>query len=58
MATNNVLNEAIKKLSQANVVLREKINRTCDKAHAEKYKQEMTKNQAMILDYQFRLQYD
>ena len=56
MASKNVLNEAINKLVSANAILLEKCMK--DKANAENYRKEITKNQSMILDYKFRLEYD
>jgi len=56
MASKNVLSEAINKLVSANSILLEKSMK--DKANAENYRKEITKNQSMILDYKFRLKYD
>ena len=54
MATKGVLKEAIRKLQHANVVLREKAY----KAHGKdktRILSEISRNESMILDYEFRL---
>ena len=56
MASKNVLSEAINKLVSANAILLEKCMK--DKANAENYRKEITKNHSMILDYKFRLEHD
>ena len=56
MASKNVLSEAINKLVSANAILLEKSMK--DKANAENYRKEITKNQSMILDYKFRLEHE
>lgn len=58
MASKNVLTEAINKLVASNSSLRERINKTDDKKKRDEYLKEITKNESMILDYKFRLQYD
>ena len=56
MASKNVLREAINKLEAANMTLREKLHETSDKGKKNTIEKEMAKNQAMILDYNFRLE--
>ena len=58
MASKNVLSEAITKLVSANVVLREKLRTLSDKKKADECLKEITRNEAMILDYKFRLAHD
>ncbi len=58
MASKNVLAEAITKLVNANTALREKIHTLSDKKKADECLKEITRNEAMILDYKFRLEYD
>ena len=58
MASKNVLAEAITKLVNANAALREKIHTLSDKKKADECLKEITRNEAMILDYKFRLEYD
>lgn len=58
MASNNVLNEAINKLEIANMTLRKKMHDTNDKTKADVYHKEIIRNQAMILDYKFRLEHE
>lgn len=58
MASKNVLAEAITKLVNANATLREKIHTLSDKKKAEECLKEIKRNESMILDYKFRLEYD
>jgi predicted metal-dependent RNase len=58
MASKNVLSEAITKLVSANVVLKEKLRTLSDKKKADECLKEITRNEAMILDYKFRLEHD
>jgi hypothetical protein len=58
MASKNVLSEAITKLVSANVVLREKLRTLSDKNKADECLKEIKRNEAMILDYKFRLEHD
>ena len=58
MASKNVLAEAITKLVNANAALREKIHTLSDKKKADECLKEITRNEAMILDYKFRLEHD
>ena len=58
MASKNVLSEAITKLVSANVVLKEKLRTLSDKNKADECLKEITRNEAMILDYKFRLAHD
>ena len=58
MASKNVLTEAINKLVNANIILTEKINKTSDSSKIEELRKEISRNQAMILDYKFRLEYE
>jgi cell division protein FtsB len=58
MASKNVLAEAITKLVNANAALREKIHTLSDKKKADECLKEIKRNEAMILDYKFRLDYD
>lgn len=58
MASKNVLAEAITKLTNANATLREKMHTFSDKKKVDECLKEITRNEAMILDYKFRLEYD
>ena len=58
MASKNVLAEAITKLVNANADLREKKNKKSDKKKADECLKEIKRNEAMILDYKFRLEHD
>jgi len=58
MASKNVLSEAITKLVNANVVLREKLHTLSDKNKADECLKEIKRNESMILDYKFRLEHD
>lgn len=58
MASKNVLAEAITKLTNANAALREKMYKFPDKKKADECLKEITRNEAMILDYKFRLEHD
>jgi predicted P-loop ATPase/GTPase len=60
MASKNVLAEAITKLVNANAALREKMHTfsISDKKKADECLKEITRNEAMILDYKFRLEHD
>ena len=57
MASKNVLAEAITKLVNANAALREKIHTLSDKKKADECLKEIKRNEAMILDYKFRLEH-
>jgi cell division protein FtsB len=54
MATKGVLTCAVDKLEQANLVLRQKLS-TLQGKDKENVLKEIARNEAMILDYQFRL---
>jgi hypothetical protein len=54
MATKGLLIQAVKKLEQANMSLREKLS-NAPKADKNKILNEIARNDSMILDYQFRL---
>ena len=56
MPNKNVLETAIRKLTEANHSLMKKMSETNDERKKEKYSKEITKNNAMILDYKFRLE--
>ena len=58
MASKNVLAEAITKLVNANISLREKIHNASDKNESDKYLKEIAKNESMILDYKYRIDHD
>jgi hypothetical protein len=57
MATKGVLTQAVKKLEHANMILREKLSKA-PKVDKDKILNEITRNDSMILDYQFRLKND
>lgn len=57
MASKNVLTQAINTLVAANIELLKKSQSTDDEAKKEMLHKKITKNQSMILDYKFRLQY-
>jgi hypothetical protein len=54
MATKGVLTQAVKKLEHANMILREKLSKA-PKADKDKILNEITRNDSMIMDYEFRL---
>lgn len=58
MATKNVLTEAINTLVKANNELLKQSQSTNDETKKEAFHREIAKNQSMILDYKFRLQYE
>ena len=58
MASKNVLAEAITKLVNANVILKEKIHTSSDKKKTDEWLKEITRNESMILDYKYRLEHD
>jgi hypothetical protein len=58
MASKSVLTEAITKLVNANLALREKLHSASNAVEYQKYLKEITKNDSMILDYKFRLEHD
>ena len=58
MADKNVLETAINKLVKANMLLRKKISESTDKENLQELTKEIMKNEAIILDYKYRLQYD
>lgn len=55
MVNKNVLKSAIEILTNTNKSLSNKLKATSDKKEKEKIKNEMARNQSMILDYNFRL---
>lgn len=58
MTPKDVLTEAINKLVSANVVLEDKIKNSTDQNKIDNARKELNKNNAMILDYKFRLEYE
>ena len=58
MATKSVLNKAIEKLEDVNKDILRKIAEESDKSRIQVLKQELQKNESMILDYKFRLKYE
>lgn len=56
MENKNVLKEAIKKLVSTNLSLQDKFMRLEDKKAKERIKNEIIRNQSMILDYQYRVE--
>ena len=58
MATKSVLNKAIEKLENVNKDILRKIAEESDKSRIQVLKQELQKNESMILDYKFRLKYE
>lgn len=58
MATKGVLLSAIEKLKEANARLFEKCCKASDSKVKEEIRKQISKNEAMILDYQFRLNYE
>ena len=57
MATKGVLSEAINKLMIANNTWKEKLYKENNKEEIEKIKKNIQANNAMILDYKFRVEY-
>lgn len=58
MAKKSVLLEAINQLEKANIALLERIGKSKAKEKAAEYRQQITKNESMILDYKFRLEHE
>lgn len=58
MATKSVLKIAIDKLETVNKDILRKIAEESDKPKIQVLKQELQKNESMILDYKFRLKYE
>lgn len=58
MTKKTVLIEAIKRLELINQRLRQKIADGKNSEITKSYKQQITRNEAMILDYKFRIQYE
>jgi len=58
MAKKSVLLEAINKLEKANIALLERIGKSKTKEKTAEYRQQITKNESMILDYKFRLEHE
>jgi hypothetical protein len=56
MENKNVLKEAIKKLVSTNLSLQDKLMHFEDKKAKERIKNEIIRNQSMILDYQYRVE--
>lgn len=54
----NILQEAIKQLTNANENLHLKISREKDKNKALKMHNQIQRNMSMILDYKFRIEYE
>lgn len=57
MAEYDVLRIAITKLQETNIKLFEKLLRASDGNTKERVRQEISKNETMILDYKFRLEH-
>lgn len=55
MVNKNVLKSAIEILTNTNKSLSDKLKTASNKKEKEKIKNEMARNQSMILDYNFRL---
>lgn len=55
MVNKNVLKSAIEILTNTNKSLSDKLKTASSKKEKEKIKNEMARNQSMILDYNFRL---
>jgi hypothetical protein len=58
MASKNVLTEAITKLVSSNALLYEKMRKEKDEKKKSDILKEINRNNAMILDYKFRIEYD
>ncbi len=58
MATKSVLKTAIEKLETANKNILRIVAEETDKSRIQVLKQELQKNETMILDYKFRLKYE
>ncbi len=56
MENKNVLKDAIKKLISTNLSLQDKFMHLEDKKAKERIKNEIIRNQSMILDYQYRVE--
>lgn len=57
MATKSVLITAIKKLEDANIALRQRLNVAHNK-DKNNILEQISRNEAMILDFDFRLKYE
>lgn len=58
MVNKNVLGKAIEVLTNTNSTLTNKLKETTNKKEKEKIKNEIKRNQSMILDYQFRINFE
>jgi hypothetical protein len=58
MVNKNVLEKAIEVLTNTNSTLTNKLKEIANKKEKEKIKNEIKRNQSMILDYQFRINFE
>lgn len=58
MASQKVLEEAIKKLKYNSLVLTEKRTRCSNKKQVEEIDKNLAQNESMILDYEYRLKHN
>ena len=58
MAKKSVLLEAINQLEKANMTLLERIGKSKTSEKAAEYRQQITKNESMILDYKYRIEHE
>lgn len=58
MASNRVLEEAIKKLKYNSLVLMEKRSRCSTKKEVKEIDKNLAQNESMILDYEYRLKHN
>jgi hypothetical protein len=58
MATQAVLEEAIKKLKYNSLVLKEKRTRCSNKQQVAEIDRNLAQNESMILDYEYRLKHN
>jgi hypothetical protein len=58
MAKKAVLIEAVRKLEILNQELREKLGKNSKQKLAESYRQQIARNEAMILDYKYRIEHE
>ena len=58
MAKKAVLIEAMRKLEILNQELREKLGRNSKQKLVENYSQQIARNEAMILDYKYRIEHE
>lgn len=58
MAKENVLKEAIKKLTFNTIILKDKRSKCSTKKKIDEIDKQIAQNESMILDYEYRIKYN